>query len=229
MSVGKWSLHLTQIFFGGFLLAAGVVNQFTPRDEDFGPPFASIAQAATTSLAYLGSDLDTSFGLRRLSTVGWLIYVKQARPDELKNASQQGIDAMKRHLAEQPTDGFSWLALAQFHQINHGFDDNVDAALRMSYYTSRREFYVMMQRVGISLKLYPVLQDDLQQEVHWEAAALVSSQDWTYTRDFARIAMLTNPQGLAIAREEAHRASDYMGQIFDQTVEQEMKLRQSQH
>jgi hypothetical protein len=181
---------------------------------------------SAASIAYLGTDRTTAFGKRRAAVADWLAAVQQAPADQRATVTADAIKALELQLSATPTDGYAWLALASFRQSSQGFGEPVEMALRMSYFTARRELFVMGLRSYFSLSLWTVLPDDLQREARWEIAALCEpGRDTAILRNLARAAVAAGPEKVALAAEIAAEIAPISRQLFDAFADEETKAR----
>ena len=198
------------------LLASATMSDMHRPRAPAAPMIALSGLVSAASVAYLGTDRTTSFGKRRAAVADWLAAVQQAPADQRAAVTADGIRALELQLSATPTDGFAWLALASFRQNSGGFGEPVEMALSMSYFTARRELFVMGLRSYFSLSLWSVLPEDLQREARWEISALCEpGRDTAILRNLARAAVAAGPAQVELVSEVAGGVSPHSRQAFD--------------
>lgn len=202
---------------GLILLASAMMSElYRPRAPD-APLIERSGLVSAASVAYLGTDRTTTFGKRRTAVADWLAAVQQAPIGQKASVTASGIKALELQLSATPTDGNAWLALASFRQSAGGYGAPVEMALRMSYFTARRELFVMGLRSYFSLSLWSVLPDDLQREARWEIAALCEpGRDLAILRNLARAAVAAGPAQVELVSSIAGETAPFSRQLFDQ-------------
>jgi hypothetical protein len=201
------------------LMAAGVaaLAGYAPVDFEAVAP----VNEGQAELAFLATDLTLPFGRRRSDVVAWMARVYRTEPANRAAVVDAAARAIEARLSRTPTDGYAWLALAEFRLIRDGYGAGVERALGMSHYAAPVEQYVMLRRARFSLAIWRPLSEDLRRQARIDLQGLAPWHGPDIVETLAREAYVDGPDQLAAAREEIARVSPFSAAFFDQVVARE--------
>lgn len=159
--------------------SAGLARELTKRilaDDRFRSDALSLAKA------HIENEPKHGVATSVLSRAQALVQLKAAdntmqRQDSNQADQETAIaeEKLKLSLALNPTDSFLWLMLYSVEVRRSGFDPGKLARLDQSYEAGPREGWIALHRNRVTLAIFSMLNDALQEKAVSEFAAMVDS------------------------------------------------------
>lgn len=147
----------------------------------------------------------------------------RARVEHCRAGEGEAVDAAKclavvdDALRAAPASGELWLLraslLAQFGE----FGEPLRAALRNSYAVAPLEGWVVVQRLALELRLYPILPADLKEQARMDLAGVLadSVQAHAFAAEYARDPAMRNAGKAAFDGMPAHLVARFVAFVRD--------------